>query len=424
MSAFSRQLPDNGNVVIIGGGPGGTACALALHRLAAEMGRRVNITLLEGKQFWDERHYNQCVGVLSPPLPELLEDRLSLPFPKHLCLIEIEGYILHIAENQICLKSENDRSFAVRRVQYDAYMLDAVKNAGITILPARAVDIEFHQDYVVVYAENSSLTADVVVGAFGMDEGSSTMFARATSYRPPKALESIVTKYHPGAENVACFGPFIHAWLPPNPKIEFGAITPKCTHLTINIAGSNVNSPLLQYFLNLPEVCSQLPLTDKLYDSNSDRNYFFKGRFPCSLARNYYDDRYVMVGDASGLVRAFKGKGVTTAVMTGIRAAETIMHFGISKEVFHQHYQEENQDIISDLPYGKLMRFAAINLSRFGLMEIVLRAAKNSPLLQDALFNAVSAHAPYKQVIQKTLQPESIQALFQALLQKPQVSGN
>ena len=59
---------------------------------------------------------------------------------------------------------------------------------------------------------------------------------------------------------------------------------------------------------------------------------YFKGRFPRSLAHNYYGDRYVMIGDAAGLVRAFKGKGVTTAVMTGIRAAETILNHGISHQ--------------------------------------------------------------------------------------------
>ena len=63
---------DKGHVVIIGGGPGGTACALALHHMAAEMGRKIRITIVEGKQFVGEMQYNQCVGVLSPPLPDLL----------------------------------------------------------------------------------------------------------------------------------------------------------------------------------------------------------------------------------------------------------------------------------------------------------------------------------------------------------------
>ncbi|MCK4725321.1 MAG: FAD-dependent oxidoreductase, partial [Anaerolineales bacterium] len=120
------QLPDKGRVVIIGGGPGGTACALALDRLAAEMGRQVHITLLEGKQFKGQRHYNQCVGVLSPPLPELLEERLDIPFPHHLCLLEIDGYVLHSSNDQILLQGDHDTSFALRRVQFDEYMLDAV----------------------------------------------------------------------------------------------------------------------------------------------------------------------------------------------------------------------------------------------------------------------------------------------------------
>ncbi len=42
------------SVAIIGGGPGGTACALALHRLANTMDQQVKIIILEGKQFSEE----------------------------------------------------------------------------------------------------------------------------------------------------------------------------------------------------------------------------------------------------------------------------------------------------------------------------------------------------------------------------------
>ena len=35
------------------------------------------------------------------------------------------------------------------------------------------------------------------------------------------------------------FGNRIHAFLPTSPRIEFGAITPKGNHLTINIAGDS-----------------------------------------------------------------------------------------------------------------------------------------------------------------------------------------
>jgi len=409
---------ESGHVVIIGGGPGGTACALALQRMAADMGRRIKLTIVEGKQFVGEMHYNQCVGVLSPPLPELLWDRLGVKFPYHLSRSEISRYILHTAHEQISLSDEGQPSIALRRVQYDAYMLEEVKKRGITVVPARAVDLEFHDDRAVVYTDNAPIEGDVIVGAFGMDEGSSAMFDRLTPYHPPQALSSIVTKYHPSPEEMLEFGPCIHAFLPADPRIEFGGVTAKRNHLTINIAGSNVDADVMNSFLCKPEVLEVL----KNFDGKSRFDpldfQFYKGRVPCSLAKGYYGDRYVLVGDAAGLVRAFKGKGVTFAVITGIRAAEAILQQGISERAFNEHYCAANKDITKDLPYGRAMRYFTIFLAHYRLLDPVIRAAKQNPLLQSALFDAVSAHAPYRQVIRQSLHMDIILAVLRAWIEK------
>lgn len=392
-----------GHVVIIGGGPGGTACALALHHMAADMGRKIQLTVVEGKQFVGEMHYNQCLGVLAPPLPDLLWERLGVKFPYQLSRSEISRYILHTAREQITLDDKNQPAIALRRVQYDAYMLEMVKEHGISVIPARAVDLEFHDDRVVVYTDNSPLDADVIVGAFGMDEGSSAMFNRLTPYRPPKALSSIVTKIHPSPEYMKAFGPCIHAFLPAIPNIEFGGMTSKGNHLSINIAGSNVDTDLMKLFLIQPEVHGLLPSIPRNPNSYPSDLQFYKGRIPRSEAFGYFGNRYVVVGDAAGLVRAFKGKGVTTAVITGIRAAETILQHGISKWAFQEHYYTANKDIVQDLPYGQLMRYFTIFLTHNRLLDPVIRAARQNPLLQSALFDAASAHAPYRQVIQQSL---------------------
>lgn len=415
MKSTRSTLNEGSRVVIIGGGPGGTACAIALQRFAAEIGRQVEITLLEGKQFVGERHYNQCVGVLSPLMPSLLEKRLCVAYPRHLSRNKIRGYVLHTAREAIVLEDAEAASWSFRRVQFDAYMLDQVLERRIPVLPARAVDLEFHADGVIVYTESVPLEADVIVGAFGLDEGSASMFARMTSYRPPNALSSVVTKYHPGPDGMEKFGAYIHAFLPAHPRIEFGGITPKGNHLTINIAGNSVDTSLMHSFLNLPTVRNVLPnLEDAgLYDVNDLR--FFKGRFPRSLARGFYGDRYVLVGDAAGLVRAFKGKGVSSAMLTGIRAAETIVRHGISREAFHRHYRPANRDIIEDLPYGYGMRLLTIFLSWYGLLDPVLRAAQQSPVLRSALLEAVSAHAPYSQVLEKALRPKIIRTILRAM---------
>jgi flavin-dependent dehydrogenase len=382
--------------------------------MAAELGREIQITIIEGKQFTGEMHYNQCVGVISPPLPELLYERLGVRFPYRLCRSQICSYIIHTAREQIQLDDEEQPSNALRRVQYDAYMLDAVKQRGISVIPARAYDLEFHDDHVVVYTDNSPFEAQVVVGAFGMDEGSSAMFNRLTSYQPPQALSSIVTKYHPKQEAMDAFGPIIHAFLPANPRIEFGGVTPKGNHLTINIAGAKVDADLMMTFLSQPEVQAVLPDLDDESGFTLEDLQFYKGRFPCSQARGYYGDRYVLVGDAAGLVRAFKGKGISSAVLTGIRAAETILQHGISEHAFYDHYCAMNKDITQDLPYGKAMRYFTIFLAHYRLLDPVLRAARQNPLLQSALFDAVSAHAPYRQVIQQSLHLSIIWAVIRS----------
>lgn len=411
-------MADGARVAIIGGGPSGAATAIALVHGAQTLGRTVRVTMVEGKQFAGEQHHNQCAGVLSPPIVELLEHELAVPFPHQLSRTTITGYVLHTSRREIVLDGEAEPSVALRRIQFDAYMLEAARARGVDVLPARATGLEFHADRVVIYTENVPLEADVVVGAFGLDEGTAALFEHAVGYRSPPVLSSVVAKYHPGEAGIAEFGHRIHAFLPITRRIEFGAITPKGNHLTINIAGAAVDADLMADFLAFREVRRALPHLENAgrFDANDLR--FFKGRFPRGLARNFAGDRFVMVGDAAGLVRAFKGKGVTSAIQTGMRAARVILEEGISAHAF-QRYREANRDIIDDLPYGRAMRHLTILASRFGLMDTILRAAEADASLRHALFNAVSAHRPYRDVIHEGFSTASVRAMIAAVLSSP-----
>jgi flavin-dependent dehydrogenase len=355
--------------------------------------------------------------VLSPPIIELIEEKLEVPFPHHLSRGLITGYVLHTARRKIVLDGQTEPSVAVRRVQFDAYMLETLCSRGVEVIPARLTNLEFHADRVVVYTESLPLEANVVVGAFGLDEGTGVIFARTVSYRPPPALSSVVTKYHPGEEAMLAFDNRIHAFLPAEPRIEFGAITPKGNHLTINIAGKSVDAALMDRFLAMPKVRNTLPALENAcrFDPNDMR--YFKGRFPYGLARNFSGDRFVMVGDAAGLVRAFKGKGVTSAIQSGVRAAQCILQQGISAAAFGT-YHTTNRDITGDLPYGRAVRRFTILAARFGLIEVLLRAAESEPGLHRALFDAVSAHQPYRRVLREGMTPASVGAVLAALLHR------
>ncbi len=408
-------LASGGTVVVIGGGPGGTAAAIHLRCQGLALGRDIRVILVEGKQFSGALHYNQCAGVLSPPIVEMLQNQLGVPFPRHLSQRTISSYTLHTPRRQILLEGAGEPSEALRRVQFDEYMLQAAVKRGVTVMNARMTDFELHENRVVVYTDSSQLDADVVIGAFGMDEGTAEVFRRSVGYRSPPALGSVVTKYHPGEAAVEAMHGCIHVFLPRAQNIEFGAVTPKANHLTINIAGQKVDADLMDDFLSLPEVQAVLPrLPDALRNHPGDFSYH-KGRFPCGLAQRYSGDRFVLIGDAAGLVRAFKGKGITSAIQTGMRAADVILQEGISAAAF-QAFHRANQDIVADLPYGQAVRWLTIWASRFGWMDLALIAAQKEPRLRTALFDAASAHRPYREVVRACLHPDSVRAVFGALL--------
>ncbi|MBI4791092.1 MAG: hypothetical protein HY782_29020 [Chloroflexi bacterium] len=393
-------LRDGARVVVIGGGPGGVGAALAIANLASQMGRQIHVTLFEGKVFAGERHFNQCVGVLSPPIDRILQDSLGIPFPRHLIQREITGYILHSDRRAILLECDDPPGFAVRRVQFDAYLLEQARACGIQVVNGRVTDLEFHANRVIVYGDTGNSEADVVVGAFGSDDGTALVFERATDYRAPRFLNSIVTKIHPGAEFMAQFGNCIHAFLPSAPGIEFGAVTPKGNHLTMNIAGARVDVNAMGLFLHSPAARAVLPRLDGGLGENDLA--FFKGRFPTSQARSFSGDRYVIVGDAAGLMRPFKGKGVNSALLSGTWAARSMMTAGISTRAFRQ-YHAACREITDDMPYGKAMRAIAIGISKWHLLDTVIALAAQDARLRHALFGAVSAHRSYRAIVHELL---------------------
>lgn len=386
-------LKNNDVVVIIGGGPAGSSCAIKLKKLALQKGLTPRIIIYEGKRFEKKSYYNQCLGVLSPPLGKIMEEELGIPFPWHIIQKRINGYFIYSDKNILKLSGEDEPSYACRRVEFDNYLFQKAKEMGIETIPARVTDLDFSPDGVMVYSESNNIKADVVVGAFGLDDGMAKIFERITSYRQPKFLSSIVTKIHPGAKAMAQFGDYLHAFLPSSlPYVEFGAITPKGNHLSLNIAGKKVDAAMMDKFLNLPSVRKALP--DNASDFLTDL-YYFKGKFPTLPAKVAIGDRYVMVGDAAGLNRPFKGKGINSAIITGIKAAEVIINHGISKGAFQQYLRSCYQ-LTDDFPYGKILRLLTIQSTKHGLLDGAIETAKKEKALKRAFFNIVSGQETYK----------------------------
>ncbi|HMF56370.1 MAG TPA: GNAT family N-acetyltransferase [Pyrinomonadaceae bacterium] len=410
------RLHDGSTVVIIGGGPAGSACAIKLLREAKQRRLHLRVLIFEGKDF--SVHANQCVGVLSPPIEEVLANELQIHLPANLIKRQIFGYRLHGSRENLLLTGHGAHAgepgrgratYAVERAEFDQFMLDCARNHGARVIEARVTGIEFVRDdeldEVRVYSESDYVRADAVVGAFGLDEAMLSVFEEVTSKnesggfeRPSKWLKSYLTTIEATARfQTEKLGHIVHAFLLPEkcPRIEFGAITPKDDHILINIAGERVTSCDLDEFLKLDEVLDLLPPFDP-----AAINYY-EGRFPSAPARGAYGHRYALVGDATGWLRPFKGKGINTAIVTGLRAAQTMIEHGVSQRAF-VNYERACVDLLRDYRYGVAVRHLMLWFARL-FLDPMIDVGKVDPLMYDALFDSVSGHDSYRNIIGRSL---------------------
>ncbi|MBI4832511.1 MAG: FAD-dependent monooxygenase [Candidatus Lindowbacteria bacterium] len=414
-SAERLRLGPGTTVAIIGGGPGGVSCAIRLLNRANKAHIPIRVVVFEGKDF--DRHYNQCVGALSPPLEKLLRESLHVELPEELIKRRIESYRLYSdnAHVQLDAPCESDPTYTVRRVMFDRLMLKKAQEAGAEVVRSRVTGIEFVNanglDEVRLYSESQYLRADVVVGAFGLDEAMLDHWEHATQRapypykRPEKLLKTFVTKIHTDPAFIeSTLGNTIHAFLLSGPRVEFGAVTPKGDHIIVNIAGKNVCSLDLDEFLDRRQVKALLPQFDRgLMD-------FYAGYFPTSPSSNPYGRRYVLVGDATGWMRPFKGKGINTAVISGIRAADTIFDRGFSQKAF-EAYARACADLRKDYYYGLAVRGLCRFSRSLGLFDSALRVAQNDKRLCEIFYSAVSGEDSYRSVLSRLLGPATLRKL-------------
>lgn len=401
-------------VAIVGGGPGGAATAIRLARLSRERALGVRVVLFEGKDF--ERHYNQCVGVLSPPIEEILRGRLGVELPYEIFKRQIYGYRLHAGGKEVLLVGPHrfGATYAVRRVAFDRFLLSCAEKEGVEVHRSRVTGIDFPppganlrrpgRDRVFLYTEGGMLKADAVVGAFGLDDGMIDVFETATRggyRRPGKFIHTYVAKI--AAEPAFIekkLGSIIYAYLfPPGiPNVEFGAITPKGDHIIVNIAGARASVEDIFAFLSLGAVRDHLPPVAL------DEQEVYRGKFPGAPARGAVGDRYLTVGDATGWLRPFKGKGINMAIETGILAAETLLERGISRAAFRV-YEERTGALREDYLYGTWMRHLCKAGDLAGMLGTVVTMAKLDQGTHDALFNAVSGHDSFKNIFRAHARP-------------------
>ena len=401
------RLRDGSRVAIIGGGPGGSACAIRLLRDARQRRINLRVTIYEPKQF--PRHHNPCIGVLAPPTSELLREKLGIELPAEMIKRHIKGYRLHGDRNEIELRapSTDEPALMVSRSDFDRLLLERAMEAGAQVLNDRVTGLEFHPDNlehpVRLYSEGASHSADMIVAACGLDDGMLSVLEQVSPRqrryeRPGEYMHSIIIKLPCDERYIEKrLGGVIHAFLLSDlPRIEFGAISPKQDHVLVNIMGRRVRSTDMEDFLLHRKVRTLLPRF------NLQQLDYYEGNAPVRHARHVSWDRFVAVGDATGWLRPFKGMGITTAIQTGTAAADVMIERGIDA-VALEAYALRLRILTEDHYHGRLLRRLCRMGMSTGVMDGVIELAKTNEELYTILYNTISGQHSYRRIARDLL---------------------
>lgn len=364
------QLKDGARVAVIGGGPAGCFFALHLLRYARQEKIRLHVTLFESRDFSQAgpRGCGKCAGLLSSTLQRNLRS-LGLSLPATVIRDKIESYVLHLANERVEIfpPAPGREIISVYRgggprllplggeVSFDEWLLKAVEQAGVRIVRTTVQKLTA-AERPIVQVENQEYSFELVVLANGIN--SRHLPLSGFNYRPPRtemmAQDELVEL--PGSHRQ------VHIYFGHPKGVVFGAVVPKGSMSNISLLGRNLSRDAVGDFVAETGV-----------GQGSRRLCGCKPRIAVSIARGYYADRFVAVGDAAA-TRLYKD-GIGSAFQTARQAAHTAIYHGTRTSDFRLHYMPLCRMIALDNFIGQAL-FAAWSMTERvpALIRLWLRA--------------------------------------------------
>jgi flavin-dependent dehydrogenase len=424
-AASNLKLDDGSQVAVLGGGPAGSFFSYFLLQFAEQFGTKLQLDIYESRDFKipGPGGCNMCGGIVSESLVQNLAAE-GIVLPDDVVQRGIDSYVLHtdVADVRIETPLHEKRIAAVYRGagprgskqsrwrSFDGYLQELAVKRGANVVHGRVEEVTWEGDkpHLKLHGGESK-GYDLLAVGVGVNSATLKLFEKLDlGYSAPQTTKTYICEFFVGKEAVdQCLGSSMHVFLLDIPRLEFAAIVPKGDYATLCMMGEDIDKPLIESFMNAPEVKQLLPAT---WQAGPDFCHC-SPRINTADAAHPFADRLVFIGDC-GTTKLYKD-GIGAAYRTAKAAAKTAMLEGVSGQDFKRHFWPTCQNISHDNLIGRLI-FAItrqIQRRRFARRGVVRMAAREqaaqgkSRRMSSVLWDTFTGSAPYQDVFLRASHP-------------------
>lgn len=453
-------LPDGASVVVVGGGPAGSFFAIRALSKARELGRTLNLTILERKTevcfyrplaFCSWEGCNYCAGGISPRLADVLkENDITLPeevvegrateVTVHGDWKSIELPVPEGREMLTVFRGSRPKQRSGRYTNFDSFLLHRAAEEGARVLTAEVRDVRRSSSgrpvvsYRLVTEETSSeIEADFVAIAAGvnripgMDLESDPVFGALAKVmpglRPPKVRKAVICEMQAQEELLRTMEGEVHfaQYGSKQLSIEMSSLIPKGQWITVVLLGKSIDRADPSQYLGIAEGFMALPHIKRLLPRRAQLRTVCAchPNMAVGAAHNPFGDRIALVGDM--VVSRLYKDGLYSAYVTGSALADCILAEGIDRASLKKRYLPVVRGFHLDNRFGRavfaLSRvvFSRPVLSRI-LYQAILTERKTKPerkrRLADVLWRTVSGDDSYRRILKAMFHPASVGSIL------------
>jgi menaquinone-9 beta-reductase len=331
------------DVLVVGGGPAGSACARRLHQAG------LDVVVLDRAHFPRDK---VCAGWITPQVVDALQIDI-LDYGRGRTLQPISGFRVGlIGENDVVeVRYDAPVSYGIRRCEFDDYLL---RRSGARLLLGTAVErIRRDGPHWVI---NDTIVTPMLVGAGGHFCPVSRLLNVGVD-RAPRIAAQIAAQeveLEVGARGDASF-----AVRGDTPELYFcrdlrgyGWCFRKGGHVNLGLGRDDLHGlPMARAeFIAFLRAAHRIPEADSW--PWHGHTYLLAG----PGGRRVIDDAVMLVGDAAGLAHPQSGEGIRPAVESGFLAADAILEArGRYDRARLQAYERRLRPLVGTRSPGRLV---------------------------------------------------------------------